>query len=164
MTESVPAALRQVYDEITTITDAFCAEHLDEEYARLCRRMAAKLARKRPSPLARGQRLIWASGILYAIGQVNFLADPSQRPHLRTDDMAAALGVKQQTMGNKGRLILDTLRIGQFDPAWTRQELIEHNPLAWMIQVDGLLMDARKLPREIQVEAFELGLIPYVPA
>lgn len=164
MTESVPAALRDVFDEITLITDAFCADHLDDEYAQLCHRMAAKLARKRPSPLLRGQRLIWASGILYAIGQVNFLGDPSQRPHMRTDDMAAALGVKSQTMGNKGRVIMDTLRIGQFDPEWSRQEIIDRSPLTWLIQVDGLLMDARRLPREIQVEAFELGLIPYVPA
>lgn len=83
---------------------------------------------------------------------------------MRTDDMAAALGVKSQTMGNKGRLITDTLRIGQFDPEWSRQEIIDRSPLTWLIQVDGLLMDARRLPREIQVEAFELGLIPYVPA
>lgn len=107
------------------ITDAFCAEYLDDEYAQLCHRMAAKLARKRPSPLLRG----WSSGILYAIGQVNFLGDPSQRPHMRIDDMAAALSVKSQTMADKGRLITDTLRIGQLDPDWSRQEsLIPYVP------------------------------------
>ena len=37
------------------------------------------------------------------------------------------------------------------------------NPLAWMIEVDGIPMDARDLPREIQEEAFRLGLILYVP-
>jgi hypothetical protein len=58
--------------------------------------------------LLRGDRRIWAAGIVYAIGRVNFLADPSQKPHLRTDDLANLLGVKQTTMSNKGRLIADT--------------------------------------------------------
>jgi hypothetical protein len=32
-----------------------------------------------------------------------------------------------------------------------------------MIQVNGLLADARHLPREIQEEAYRKGLIPYIP-
>jgi hypothetical protein len=49
----VPVAMRPVVEEIVAITDEFCAEHLDEEYAQLCRRLTAKLARKRPSQLWR---------------------------------------------------------------------------------------------------------------
>ena len=37
------------------------------------------------------------------------------------------------------------------------------NLLAWMVEVDGIPMDARALPREIQEEAFRLGLIPFLP-
>lgn len=36
------------------VTDAVCLEHLDIEYADLCRRVVGKLGRKRPSPLLRG--------------------------------------------------------------------------------------------------------------
>ncbi|RSM72272.1 hypothetical protein DMB66_06710 [Actinoplanes sp. ATCC 53533] len=61
-------------------------------------------------------RGIWAAGIVYAIGRVNFLADPDQNPHLRTDDLA-----------NKG------------------------------LEVDGFLVDARHLPPELQVEAWQRG-------
>jgi tetratricopeptide (TPR) repeat protein len=42
--------------------------------------------------------------------------------------------------------------------------LIEQNPLAWIIQVNGLPVDARQMPREIQEEAYRKGLIPYVPS
>jgi hypothetical protein len=38
------------------------------------------------------------------------------------------------------------------------------NPMAWMIQVNGLITDARREPREIQEEAFRKGLIPYIPS
>lgn len=162
-TQKVPAVVRPVYNEITQITHAFCTKHLDTEYARLCDKLAAKLARKRPSPLLRGDRRIWAAGIVHAIGRVNFLADPAQRPHLRTDELASLLGVKQTTMANKGRLIMDTLGIGLLDPGYCRAELLDRNPLVWMLEVDGLIVDARWLPEAVQVQAWQRGLIPYVP-
>jgi Domain of unknown function (DUF6398) len=162
--QKVPAAVRPVFDEITQLTRAFCTQHLDAEYARLCDKLAAKLARKRPCPLLRGDRRIWAAGIVYAIGRVNFLADPAQHPHLRTDELASLLGVKQTTMANKGRLILDTLGISLLDPNYCRRELLDRNPLVWMLEVDGLIVDARWLPEAVQVKAWQRGLIPYVPA
>ncbi|MCE7007048.1 DUF6398 domain-containing protein [Kibdelosporangium philippinense] len=161
--ESVPVLVRPVVEEITAITNEFCSEHLDEEYAQLSRRLTAKLARKRPSPLVRGDRRIWAAGIVYAIGRVNFLSDPSQRPHLRTDEMAGLLGVKPHTMANKGRLVMDTLGISVMDPEWTRQDMIEKNPLVWLVEFNGLVVDVRMLPEEFQVEAWRRGLIPFVP-
>jgi hypothetical protein len=162
-TPRVPAAVQPIFDEIVSVTDAFCRGHLDAEYAELCVKLTAKLARKRPSPLARGDRRIWAAGIVYAVGRVNFLADPSQHPHLRTDDLADRLGVKQTTMTNKGRLIMDTLRIGLMDPEYTRRDMLDRNPMAWLIQVDGLIVDARSIPEELQIQAWQKGLIPYVP-
>ncbi|GAA2617286.1 hypothetical protein GCM10010399_55350 [Dactylosporangium fulvum] len=163
-TASIPIAVRQVYDEIITATGAFCLRHLDEEYAALCAKLSAKLARKRPSPLVRGDRRIWAAGIVYAIGRVNFLADPNQKPHLRTDTLAELLGVKQTTMANKGRLIMDTLNIGLMDPEFSRREIIDNHPMAWLLEVDRLIVDARNLPEPLQVEAWQRGLIPYMPA
>jgi hypothetical protein len=38
------------------------------------------------------------------------------------------------------------------------------NPLLWMIQVNGIVVDVRMMPREFQEQACELGLIPFVPA
>ena len=75
--------VRRAHDEIVGMTDAFCREHLDDEYGALCRRLAEKLARKRPSPLARGKPESWASGIVRVIGWVNFLGDPSQPHHMK---------------------------------------------------------------------------------
>ena len=59
---NVPKALRPVVEEIVGITDAVCLAVLDQEYADLARRAAAKLARKRPSPLVGGRRVTWAAG------------------------------------------------------------------------------------------------------
>jgi hypothetical protein len=35
--------------------------------------------------------------------------------------------------------------------------------MVWMLSVNGVILDARNLPRELQEEAFEKGLIPYIP-
>ena len=41
---------------------------------------------------------------------------------------------------------------------------MERNPFVWMAEVNGLLVDLREMPRELQVIAFEQGFIPYIPA
>ena len=82
---SVPESMRTRYAEIISLTDALCHEKLNDEYAQLCREMAAALARKRPSPLTTGHANSWACGIAYTVGSVNFLFDKSQTPHLRAD-------------------------------------------------------------------------------
>ena len=47
----VPQKIQARFEAITTLTDAVCYEHLDEEYADMSRQLTAALARKRPSPL-----------------------------------------------------------------------------------------------------------------
>jgi hypothetical protein len=75
-------------DEIVGITDAVCAAILDEEYADLARRAVAKLARKRPSQLLGGRCATWAAGVVYALGQVNFLFDPAREPCVTADQLS----------------------------------------------------------------------------
>lgn len=48
-------AKQQAVEAITGLVEAFCREHLNEEYAALCRKLTEKLARKRPSPLMSGK-------------------------------------------------------------------------------------------------------------
>jgi hypothetical protein len=162
--ESVPNKMRPIYDEISGMTDAFCSEHLDEEYAGLARRLAAALSRKRPSPLERGRPDVWACGIVYALGQVNFLFDKSQIPHMSADELATLFGVSKKTAANKARQIREIFNMDQLDPNWWRPSKLDDNPLAWMVLVNGLAIDARQLPLIIQEELAQSGVIPYVPS
>jgi hypothetical protein len=70
--------MRERYEAVAGITDEFCHEYLNEEYADLSRKMAAALSRKRPSPFESGRTRSWAAGIVYALGRVNFLSDRSR--------------------------------------------------------------------------------------
>jgi len=40
---------------------------------------------------------------------------------------------------------------------------MDQNPMAWMVQINGFIVDARHLKRDIQEEALRMGLIPYIP-
>lgn len=40
---------------------------------------------------------------------------------------------------------------------------LNENPQVWMINVNGFLLDAPCLKREIQEEVLRQGLIPYIP-
>ena len=160
---SIPAAARPAHDAIVALTDAFCREHLNAEYEALCRKLAGVLARKRPSPLTRGKPEVWACAVVRVIGWVNFLDGGSQQPHMKLTSIDKAFGVAESTGQGKAKAIRDLLKIRQFDFHWMLRQRIEQSSVAWMIEVNGFIVDARHLKREIQEEAFRKGLIPYIP-
>ena len=83
---------------------------------------------------------------------------------MTTTELCAAFGVSESTVNPKARVIEKALGTQPFDPQWTLASLAEKNPLMWMAEVNGLLVDLRNMPREAQEIAFEEGLIPYIPA
>ncbi len=160
---SVPTALRARYAEIVRLTDAACVQSLDEEYARLARRAAEVLSRKRPSPLLGGRAPGWACGIVYALGQVNFLFDKSSSPYLASGELCALFGVSAATGAAKAREVRTALRTRPMDPEWTLSSLMDQNLMAWLVTIDGFLVDARTLPVAYQKALVEAGYSPYVP-
>ena len=161
--ERVPVKMRAKFEDIVALTDEFCQERLNEEYRQVVREATAALCRKRPSPLVRGRIDIWACGIVLAVGSVNFLYDRSQDPHLSSAEICDGFGVKNSTASNKSRVIRDELGMRPLDLDWCLPSLLDRHPLAWLIEVNGLLVDARYVPKEVQEIAFEKGFIPYVP-
>jgi hypothetical protein len=160
---SVPSPARPAYDAIVALTDRFCQAHLTHQYQVLCWKLAAALARKRPSPLSRGKPEVWACAVVRVIGWVNFLDDSSNSPHMKLTAIDRAFGVAESTGQGKAKAIRDLLKIRQFDFRWMLADRIETTSMVWMISVNGFIMDARQLRREVQEEAYRKGLIPYIP-
>ena len=163
LSEQVPKALGVRFAAISELTDAFAQRYLDEGYEQWIRYVTAALCRKRPSPLERGQIKTWACGITHALGMVNFLFDSSQTLHIRAADLYAHFGVSQSTGQAKSKQVRDLLKMWPMDPNWTLPSHLEKNPMVWMISVDGLIVDVRSMPRDIQLVAYQKGLIPYLP-
>ena len=161
--KSVPRRMLPICEKIVAVTDEVCDKHLNEEYRELARMMTTALCRKRPSPLTSGQPRTWAAGIVYVLGRVNFLSDQSSYPHMTTGDLCTTFGVSESTVHSKARAIEEALAIAPLDLGWTLPSLAERNPLTWMAEINGLLVDLRYMPREVQELAFAKGLIPHIP-
>lgn len=159
----IPANMQNVFDEITQLTDTFCEKFLNNEYGCICRKLTAALCRKRPSPLLKGKILTWTAGIVYSAGWINFLGDKNQSPYMSTKELAENFGVGLSTMQGKKLQIQNALNLIPLDPDYTLSSRLAENPLVWMVEVNGFVMDIRTAPPEFQEAAFKKGLIPFIP-
>ena len=78
-------------------------------------------------------------------------------------EIASAFGISASTAGTKAAEIRKMFNITYFNTEWMLPMFIENSPMIWMVMVNGLIVDIRDMPLEIQCEAFEKGIIPYVP-
>jgi len=161
--DRIPRAVWLEFEAVAGRIESFCQQHLNAEYAALCRRLAVALARKRPSPLSRGDLDIWACAIVYTIGRANFLFDKTQTPHLTPDQLCQLFGVSKSTAAAKATGIGSMFGIGPLDPRWCLPSHLADNPVAWLVEVNGFIIDARHAPRELQEELLRRGMIPFLP-
>jgi hypothetical protein len=159
----IPNIVHSNFAAIITIIKQFCDENLNEEYYELSVKLATKIAKKRPSPLLSGKATTWAAGIIHVIGLVNFLFDKSQIPHIQSADIVSWFKLSSSTISAKSKVIRDMFNIDQCDPTWTLPSKMDDNPIIWMVMVDGFVVDIRKAPYTLQLQALEAGVIPYIP-
>ena len=152
--------MQTTYDNIMVLVNDYCHKNIDSEYIELCQQVLATLSRKRPSPLKSGRINTWACATIHAVGMVNFLFDKSFSPYVTATDLANAFGLGKSTVASKSRQIRETLKMSQFDHRWMVASRKYKSSTAWMVSINGFIVDARTLPIEIQLEAYEKGLIP----
>jgi hypothetical protein len=87
----------------------------------------------------------------------------TQKPHLTTQAVCGLFGVSQSNAAAKASQIRKLLGLHPLQPEWCLPSKLEQNPLVWMLNVNGILMDIRDAPHAAQEAAFGLGLIPYLP-
>ena len=159
----VPGQMQEKFDRITAISNDFAKQHLNDEYAQIIRLATAALCRKRPSPLTTGKDKTWACGITHAVGMVNFLFDPAVTPHISASKLYEWFGVASSTGQGKSKVVRDLLDMALMNADWCLPSQLDHNPMVWMITVDGFIMDVRSAPLAIQEAAYAKRLIPYLP-
>jgi len=158
------AKAAEALEIVHKLTNQFCWERLDDEYATLCRQLAEDFASKYRSRFMRKRPETWAGGIVQTIAFVNDLGISNRTPHIELADLDHWFCVEKGTAQRRSDEIRRWLDIQAFDPEWTLPNRIEDHPPTWMLEVDGYSFDVRFAPREIQVIAFEKALIPHIPA
>lgn len=72
--------------------------------------------------------------------------DKSQTPYMRADELCQHFDLSPKSGSAKSPAIMELLKSGQADPNWTLSSRMADNPMAWLIQVNGLIVDARHTP------------------
>ena len=63
----------------------------------------------------------------------------------------------ESTLSAKAKELQKMLQIHFYSAEWALPSQMEHNPLIWMVEVNGYVMDARSLPLEAQILCYCLG-------
>jgi Domain of unknown function (DUF6398) len=85
-----------------------------------------------------------------AVGGVNFLHDKSQTTYMRSTDIDHHLGTSPRSEAAKLAAIRKMFKMHQLDPNWTLPSKLVGNPMVWMLQVNGFMMDVCHASREVQ--------------
>jgi hypothetical protein len=160
----VPEAVQPVHDVIVALTDAFCREHLNEEYQAMCRELAG--GTRPQATFAAGERQARDLGLRdRAHDQLGQLPRRQQREAApEAGGLDKAFGVAESTGQGKPKAIRTLLKIREFDHRRTLPSRLDDTSPIWWLEVNGLIMDIRRCPSEVQEEALRKGLIPYIPA
>ena len=131
--EEIKAKEKQLLDMV----ESFSKEHINKEYGELCSSLVKKMGRKHTVPFKRGKIEIWASAVIYAIGQINFLFDKSFEPYVTPDEICDYFNTKKSTVSSKAKIIRDMFNIEYYDDEFSTEHMKDSNPLKDMIMDDN---------------------------
>ena len=79
-------------------------------------------------------------------------------------EIADGFGLSKNTAGSKAGEVRKLLNLSYSNHEFVLQEILKDSPMIWMLSVNGFYTDIRRMPREVQEQAYNKGLIPYIPA
>jgi hypothetical protein len=57
---------------------------------------------------------------------------------------------KRSESNAKSKAVRTMLGMYQLDPNWSLSSRLQSNPMVWMLSVNGMIVDVRSMPREVQ--------------
>jgi hypothetical protein len=142
--------IEEKVQKLVEMTTGFCREYLDEDYKQLCEKLIMKMSRKRVVPFLSGRMEIWAAAVVYALGSINFLFDKSFAPYATGEDICNFFGTSKSTIAQKSKVIRDMFKMGYYDRDFSTKHMKENSPFSNLVMINGLIVDKRHLPPEVQ--------------
>lgn len=130
---------KQKEKQLIEMVKSFYENHLNEEYKRLSINLIKKMGRKHNVPFKRGKLKNWASGVIYAIAQINFLFDKSQELYTSPDEICDFFGTKKSTASNKARDIREMFNISHFNEEFSSKAILDNVP-KFYIDANGFII------------------------
>lgn len=111
-------------EDVIELVNRFSDDYLNDEFRDLCIKLVFKLSQNPDVSLNRGKTEAWASGIIYVIGQLNFLFDPITEYYLSNDLVSSYFNVSKQTVWNKSRDIRRLLNLKLGDEEFSSEYIL----------------------------------------
>lgn len=90
---------------------SFSDEYLDDEFKSINVKLANELVGRDDISFEDDDVEMWACGIVFAVGQLNFLFDGLYHPHITRDDVCGYFAVGRINANNKARDIRRILNL-----------------------------------------------------
>ncbi len=126
--------------QLISLTTEFCEQHLDDEYEQLCEKLIRKMSRKRNVPYLSGGIEVWAAGVIYALGQINFLFDRSFEPYATPDDICDYFGTNKSTTSQKAKFIRDMFKMTYGNDEFSTDQNKKDMPFDKLMMINGLIV------------------------
>ena len=68
------------------------------------------------------------------------------------DQISLLTGIPKSTLSNKAKQFRDSLKLYQIHPKFSRRKLCANSTIPWLVEFNGLIVDARTLPSDVQAE------------
>lgn len=99
----VSEKIKERQSELIDLVSGFCDDELNDEYKGLAIDLIGRMAEE--EAFKRGKLEIWASAVIYALGQVNSLFDKSEELNKTPDDICDFFDTKKSTVSQKAKAI-----------------------------------------------------------
>ncbi len=152
--------VNQIEQEVIKLTNRFCLEHLNMEYASLCEKLVKKLCKESSIQFVDGDFELWAASVIHAIGSINFLFDKTFEPTVEAQQIGEFYNLPYEKVTVFADKVTEKLNLQMFDTGFSTQYTLKNNPFD-KIKVDesGMLYFDNDLGQE--EEEFEYdNIIP----
>ena len=146
-------SLQSKQNEIKSLLDGYCNEHLDNEYINLCDKLFNNLLEYDQEIFKRGEKSIWAASIVWAVGSANFLSDKSSEPYATLAGVCNYFGTNTSTVGQKASKIREWFDIDYYNENYSHSNNTVTDLLkSLVVNENGLIIFKDWLNKENGIE------------
>jgi hypothetical protein len=162
----IPAQIKNNFLNVAEMINLFCNKNLNDEYYNLAIKLTTKLAKENPSNLIDCDIKTLAAAIINTITKTH----ESEMLQVSSKNLASWFQTTQTDIDKKTNSICKILNlqfIDQDQDQNTKSKVGDgydiDDRMMWLITINGFTIDIRNAAHDLQVDAYEHGLIPYIP-
>ena len=160
----IPAQIKNNFLNVAEMIDLFYNKNLNDEYYNLALKLTTKLAKENPSDLIDCDIKTLAAAIINTIAKTHTY-DP---PQVSYKNLASWFKTTQTDIDKKTNSICKILNLQFVNQDQNTKSKVDNgydidDRMMWSIAINGFTIDIRNAAHDLQVDAYEHGLIPYIP-